>query len=104
MTTLFDTVMIDNGTLKVMEIITSKGMMKDSFRVGLWQSWYSNKQLSDSGAYAIHPKGKIKLYDYDSTFDMVDTLTIRKNLKDQYSLPVGKWVSYYKNGKIVLNF
>ena len=99
-TTLFDTIDSEIDTSKVKEILTSTGMMKDGFRVGVWQSWYSNKQLADSGAYAIIPKNKIKIHDDDSTFSEVDTNYIRNSFKENYSFQVGKWVSYYKNGKI----
>ena len=99
-TTVFDTVDSEIDTSKVKEILTSIGMMKDGFRVGVWQSWYSNKQLADSGAYAIFPKSKIKIHDDDSSFSEVDTNYIRKSFKENYSFRVGKWVSYHKNGKI----
>lgn len=98
--TLFDTVYVKEDTLNVMEIMRSEGMMNDGFKIGFWKKWYSNRQLADSGEYAIVTKSKIKLYDFDSTFYEVDTNYIRNYLKEKYSFPIGKWVSYYPNGKI----
>ena len=98
---LYDTLSARKDSLMVTEILKSEGMMNEGLKIGVWERWYSNGQLCDSGKYAIYPKNSIRFYDADnSAFSYADTANIRMNLNDKYALPAGKWVSYYRNGRV----
>ena len=99
-TALYDTIFDSKNTSKINLIMRSEGILKDNFKIGIWKTWYPNGQLSDSGQYNIVVKSNIRVHDSDSTFFQVDTNYIRGRIKEKYSFPVGKWVSYYSNGKI----
>ena len=91
----------------------SEGILKDSVRIGLWQTWYENGQLQDSGIYTPCNADNTKLINLtknyveegintDTASDSVsfhrftDTLI----LKDMFSFPSGNWIYYWDNGKV----
>jgi len=83
-------------------IMKSKGMLKDSLKVGVWQSFYDNGQVADSGEYRIADKIKIILMDSASQaiYHYVDTNYIKTTFKKKYSVPTGTWVEYNRNGTL----
>src|SRR6185369_14921719 len=74
----------------------SEGTLKDSVRLGVWQTWYENKQLSDSGEYVLLTADKIR-FKIEAGGYTADTSAILKNWLNKTSLEKGKWITYYKN-------
>lgn len=80
--------------------LVSSGGYVDNYKVGLWQRWYDNGQLASIGEYAVVGKNKIRIFVDDTSGGVPDTISIRRMLKDNYSLETGLWVSYYSNGNL----
>src|ERR1700752_1912956 len=83
-------------------IMKSTGVLQDTLKVGVWQTFYDNGQLANSGEYIITNKIKIIIMDsaYQAMYHYVDTNYIKTTFKEKYSIPSGTWVEYNRNGTL----
>ena len=71
--------------------------MQDSMQTGVWQTWWENGQLADSGEYVPLHYNRIKVDMGGENSYGVDTNDIKKNYLKR-SVYNGHWVSYFPNG------
>lgn len=100
-TTIYDTSYVGGRTENHMEIIKTEGVLKNGLKTGVWISRYPNGNIMDSCEYIIITKNEIHFYVDGENWENIDTIKLKKGLKNEYSVKTGHCISYYSNGQIM---
>ena len=112
------------GTIVSAQVVTtyyengkkkSEGILKDSVRIGLWQTWYENGQLQDSGVYTLCNTNNTNLLNLTKNYVVegintdtdsvsfhrfVDTLILKNILSKKATFQSGQWKYFNEDGTL----